>query len=362
MKKLIAMMLALVMVLSLCACNKKDDGAAEEETETAYLLTEIVMTTTDEDGKAHTMKANPEYDDDYNIVGLKSYEDDKLATETTYDRDFDKPLVWLEYDEDGKVTDRTEYTYDDKGNCLESNSSYTDEDGKTSTYKEVCTYDGDGNQLTRKYYSNGELYSENTYTYTATGKVATETYIYSRGYESHYSYTYDEHDNLLKVEASSYVETYENVYENGKLVEAKGYEDGELESYAKYDANGNVILKIYYDDGAEEDRYEYTYDENGKILKRVSKWGDGTDTVTYTYNSNGKITEYNYSNSDGDSNRMTYSYDDNGNIVGVKLYEDGKVCNEFTLTYKEVEVPEETAEKIEAIVEKLGKATDLLPA
>ena len=309
MKKLIAMLLALVMVLSLCACNKKDDGAAEEEKETAYLLTEVVMTSTDDDGKAHTMKANLEYDDDYNVIGLKSYEDGELVYERTFNKDIEKPLLDLGYDEDGEVNDRTEYTYDDKGNLLECKGSYT-YGGVTTTFREVCTYDGNGNKLTEKSYRNGELDYEYTYTYTATGNVATEIYISSSGYKSHYTYSYDEHDNVVSVK-----EEYKH--------------DGEVSSY--------------------ELTYENTY-ENGKIVKHVSNLG----TDTYTYNSAGKITEYSYTSSEGNTKRMTCTYDDNGMPIGVKHYEGGEVRMEYTLTYKEVEVSKETAEKIEAIVEKLG--------
>lgn len=359
MKKWIAMMLALVMILSLGACKKKDEAA--EDKVTAKLLTEMLMTRKDEEGKTVTMKGVLEYDDDYNIIGTKSYEDGELQYEATYDKDMDKPLLEVQYDEDGKETDRTEYTYDANGNRLERKSSYTDDEGNAATYKEVCTYDAKGNVLTEKEYHNGNLEYEYTYTYTATDKVSTETYSRDE-YESIDTYTYDEHDNVLSCKSTSkygdgeaYTRetTYENTYENGKLVEAKCYEEGVLEQYTKYDADGNEILNVYYDEDGEYSRYEQSY-ENGKIVKRVSKWGDNTTTYNYSYNANGKITEYSSVDSDGSKDRMVYNYDDSGLLTGVKMYDDGEVRMEYTLTYKDVTVSKDVAEKIEAIVDKLG--------
>lgn len=361
MKKLIAMLLALVMILSLCACDKKN--STEEELETAYLLSEISATQTDSEGKTSTMKATMKYDDDYNLIGGETYQDGKLVYKSTFDKDPQKPLVELEY-EDGKETSRTTYTYDANGNLLErsGNRNYN---GKNSTFKYIFTYDANSNMLTEKNYSNGKLENEFIYTYTAFNKVATEILRYSYGEEVHCTYTYDQHENKISEtrtwqydngETRSTQTTYENTYDGDKLAEVKTYEDGKLESWEKYDANGNETLRVYYygDDGEESSRYESTYDEDGKILKRVDKWGGETNTTTYTYNSSGKIVETNYSAQDGRTSRSAYSYDDNGNVTGMKTYTDGKVTMEYKLNYKEVSVSKEVAEKIAVLVEKTG--------
>ena len=362
MKKLIAMLLALVMILSLCACDKKN--STEEELETAYLLTEISATQTDSEGKTHSMRGTVEYDDDYNVIGTKTYEDGKLSMETTYDKDMDKPLVEQEYDEDGKKTDRTEYTYDANGNRLERSGSYS-YDGKTTTFKEVCTYDANGNQLTEKSYSNGELEYEYTYTYTAFNKVATQIRRDNDGDETHSTYTYDEHENVISCKTErkfadrdsySYEEIYENTYEGDKLVEVKCYNDGTLEEYTKYDANGNEILRVYYfgDDGEESSRYETIYDANGNVLRRIEKWDEESNITTYTYNSKGNCIEAVETYGDEEKSRITYSYDDNGNCTGLKMVRDGNVQLEYTATYKEVKVSKEAAEKIAAFTKKVG--------
>ena len=362
MKKLMAMLLALVMILSLCACDKKN--STEEELETAYLLTEIGATQTDSEGKTHSMRGTVEYDDDYNVIGTKTYEDGKLSMEITYDKDMDKPLVEQEYDEDGKKADRTEYTYDANGNLLERSGSRSI-DGETTTVKEVFTYDANGNQLTEKSYSNGELEYEYTYTYTAFNKVATQIRRDSDGDETHSTYTYDEHENVISCKTEykysdgnnhSYEETYENTYEGDKLVEVKVYTDEELESLTQYDANGNEILRVYYygDDGKESSRYETIYDANGNVLKRIDKWGEETNITTYTYNSKGNCIEAVETCGDEEKSRITYSYDDNGNCTGLKMVRDGNVQLEYTATYKEVKVSKEAAEKIAAFTKKVG--------
>ena len=361
MKKLMAMLLALVMILSLCACDKKN--STEEELETAYLLTEIGATQTDSEGKTHSMRGTVEYDDDYNVIGTKTYEDGKLSMEITYDKDMDKPLVEQEYDEDGKKTDRTEYTYDANGNLLERSGSYS-YDGETTTFKEVCTYDANGNKLTEKEYRNNELQYERTTTYTAFNKPAKEV-VNNYGDETIYTYTYDEHENVISCKTErkfadrdsySYEEIYENTYEGDKLVEVKCYNDGTLEEYTKYDANGNEILRVYYfgDDGEESSRYETIYDTNGNVLKRIEKWDEKSNITTYTYNSKGDCIEAVETYGDEERSRITYNYDDNGNCTGLKMVRDGNVQLECTATYKEVKVSKEAAEKIAAFTKKVG--------
>lgn len=363
MKKWIALCLAFIMALSLCACDgKKDKNAKDDgETVTAAKLTEVVMTETDSDGETNTMKATLEYDEDHNLIASKTYLDDKLSYSVTYDKDMEKPLVELEYDDEGKVNDRTENTYDANGNRVERNSSYT-YDGETTTSKLVSTYDGKGNVLTEKSYRNGELEYDYTYTYTDSGKIATESVKWSGGDSSTEVYTYDEHDNVLSItitqcygdEEEVRLTTYENTYENGKLAEVKCYEDGALFRTEKYDADGNQILYVNYTDDSEYSRTESTY-ENGKLVKEVDYYDGKEESVsTYTYNADGKLTEQTYTYGDEESQRRVYTYNDNGALVGMKIYRGDEVRMEYTLTYENVTVSKEVAKKLEALVAALG--------
>jgi antitoxin component YwqK of YwqJK toxin-antitoxin module len=373
MKKLIAMMLALVMILSLCACSnsgkteEKDDekegGGSKGGTTTVGKLTEVVMTETSSNGSTNTMKAVLEYDDNQKLIATKTYLNGKLEFDATYDKDIEKPLLEVMYDDDGKEHARYEYsyTYDANGNCLEQTERYTDSNGNSDFDKIVKTYDANGNVLTSKEYDDGELFWEYSYTYTATGKIATRTEVRYEENEEHSNdtYSYDEHDNLLSIvtdgEYGLSTDTYENTYdENGKLVEVKVYDDGTLEKYKKYDADGNCTLNVSYEPyyGDEIWRTESTY-ENGKLVKEV-EYSDGDNKcaeIIFTYNADGKLTEHIDKLSDG---RSVYSYNQNGDVIGVKTYYDNELRTEYTLTYENVTVSKETAELLEKIVDDLA--------
>jgi YD repeat-containing protein len=270
--------------------------------------------------------------------------------------------VELTYDDNGEIIDPTENTYDEKGNCVEKISAYT-VDGKTVTLKRISTYDANGNVLTEASYEDGKLNYEQRYTYTADGKLARESYINSDGLEESYTEnTYDEQGNLLSVKVdgmlSGSYETYENIYENGKLAEVKVYDqweqEGKLTRLVRYDAQGNITLRVGYDNGEEWSRTEYTY-ENGKLLKVVD-YDDGEERYVelYTYNAAGKLTERSRSVTDGESQRSVYRYDEAGNITGFKRYEGDEVKADYTLTYETVTVSEAVAEQLRALVGSLA--------
>lgn len=70
----------------------------------------------------------------------------------------------------------------------------------------------------------------------------------------------------------SFAESTEYTYdENGTLLKSTWTGYGEI-SYTdyKYDENGNCIEKISYDEGGETTgKTEYTYDENGNLIKQI---------------------------------------------------------------------------------------------
>jgi YD repeat-containing protein len=139
---------------------------------------------------------------------------------------------------------------------------------------------------------------------------------------------------------------YQNTYDKGKLTEVKAYRDGKLNSYSEYDADGNEILSISYhtDNGEEAFRCEYTY-ENGKLMAKVFYHEGEPYREEYTYNAAGKLTEYKW----GD-NRHVITYDEAGNPIGIKCYENDELRSEYTLTYENVTVSKEMAEKLETVV------------
>lgn len=332
MKKYIAILLALLMALSLCACSGDGDGKKEQEGErvTVRLLTKSSFTFQYTDTTAQVV-IEMEYDADYNPVGSKMYQSGKLCNETTYNKDFDRPLVAQEYDEDGNKTDREESTYDENGNCL-THARY-DEDG-AEEWKYVYTYDKNGNLLTEKDYSEGELSTETIYTYDDQGNVLTQAT--------------DTGDEVI-------YGTYENVYENGKLKEVKQYLDDTLREYKKYDEDGNVVLDVTYFDGEEESRTEYTY-ENGKLIKCETFWdGELNGSDVYTYNKDGLLLEHvtDYGNADYGDYRRTYTYEDGVPVKGY-TYNGDTMESEAVYTYETVTVTKKQAKNIKKIYEELS--------
>lgn len=363
MKKWIALCLAVIMALSLCACA--DSGKTEEKDEakegdgekvgiaTTGKLTEMVIL--DDDGDTRH-KYTFSYDDNHNIIGEKLYEYGVLYIEKTYNKDIDKPLQEVIY-EGGKVQFQAEYSYDANGNCLEEKSTLFNGEARIS--RTIKTYDANGNVLTEKEYEGDELFCDYTYTYTATGKMATKVEVRYEENTEHYNtaFAYDEHDNLLsRTTVSNYgtsTDTYENTYdENGKLVEVQVYNDGTLKTYKKYDTDGNLLVKSRYDyEGNEDNRIVYTY-ENGNLVKEVSYSGDEECTVEVrTYNAEGNLIELSYTDLSGTWCKV-YTYNQNGAVTGTKLYRNDELYEECFLIYENVTVSKETAEKMEEVIRK----------
>lgn len=403
MKKWIAMLLALVMLLSLAACDK-DDGDNTTATPTggnataaptggntqppvadgenqipddgnnqtpddgnvqppddglvnAVCLTQMIKTEESIAGEFDTMRWALEYDEDHNLIACKVYLNDKLYVETTYNKDMNMPLVTKDYDLDGNPSGHCAYTYDENGRCLGYDSTYS-YDGETMTNKAEYTYDERGNKLTEKIYLNGNLDGDYRYTYTSDDRLETEWCIFGSE-ETRTQYTYDEHGNLLRIvhtgSDSGYTDTYENTYENGKLVELKVYEDGALYNQIRYDADGNEILWVGYDteDGSEWVRIE-SLRENGNLVREdVSYGGEKDHSDSYTYDADGKLIRHEHTTPNGDDYYFDYTYTQEGDISGVKHYEQGLLVGETTLTYEAVKVTPEVAAKLQTIIDTL---------
>lgn len=366
MKKWIALLLVFAMAISLCACGGFTSGSKDDDDDdggsknnglvTAYKISGGTSISYDEDGTV-TETVVPTYNDQYQLVGIKTYCDDVLTRELVFARYPDQLQKMVSYDKDGKEEYRYEYTYDDKGNEL-SNFGY--ENGEQS-WGYVCTYDADGNLLTQKNYEKGELSTEYTYTYNEKGLLEQETQKWGET-ELRTSYTYDEQGNTLTVTSSEGDEIwsndrYENTYENGILVKVKVYNsDDELQESIDYDADGNRILYVGYWDGEEYYREESIY-ENGKLVKENS-YNDGVLSYekTITYNEAGQILEEysRYLSEDGSESKTVNTYNEQGLLTGSKEYHDGKLSCESTIEYEAVQVTKEQAQTLNKINDYAG--------
>lgn len=259
--------------------------------------------------------------------------------------------IWLmsdavTVDEDGTVTNEWHDTFDSHGNLLTSNNYGLFDDGTfyrmDYTYSDYDEY-GYENGVTYKNsgeYKPGDPY-ESTTTVDITNQVdssgrVTERWTYN-SYESgdytrdtdyHYTYTYD--GNTLtqadwEMTEDSYTLTGTRTYdEYGHQISystKSTWDDGDTstsESTHTYElkSDGTPISEVYvysytgFDGVTKESRTEYTYDENGNLVKMVETDEDGkveTEEYTYELDSNGNFkTRTNLTT--GEVTTFTYTY------------------------------------------------------
>lgn len=348
MKNWIAILLALVMALSLCACSKNVPVDQEDNKNvTVSLLTDILAVRTEANGTIVNTKVVMEYDDDYNIIGIKTYEDDELVLESVYDKIPDKPLV-QQYYENGKKASRTECTYDSNGNTL---TQYSYNAAGEIEWGYVYAYDADGNRLSEKCYDLDGLASEFTCTYDQNGNLLTATTTWPTNSDALRTvYTYNEQgDKLTEIRYVNDREmehlSYEHIYTDGKLTTT--YHGDQRIGVTQYDSDGNMVLECSYSGNNELYRTEYTY-KNGNLVKQVSfSQGEETSSLQCTFNSDGKLTERIAYREGAVDNRLTCTYDESGNAVRIQSTNDAMGNVDCTLNYRSVAVSAEIAKRIE---------------
>lgn len=413
MKKWIALFLAVVMALSLCACGGAGSDAPEKEPTTAggnnnggdnnggnnnnnnnnhnnadpqkkveaFVLKELsAVDYENEDGDKLTF----EYDALGNLIGMKS-----PTKQTTFDKHIGRPLVEniparqkrtvSTYDAAGRLLTRYEYddeegecegytyTYDEKGNLLsvEEYEDYSLDDGTR------YTYDANGNMLTKTWYDENGEKDWTTYTYDANGNLLTQVYRDESGERARNTYTYDENGKMIKyvynysINFVDRVENYEEVYEyeysytDGKLVETKAYENGKLTNHTTFNDNGDILTDIsYYPNGNEMSRTENTYDESGRLVRTfdTDDYRPNDITVTFTYDAGGNMCQRDTDFGGNHQFKETFTYDANGNLVKLEGYKGEDLRFEVNLSYDKVEVSEAVAKNAAEVL----KSFDLI--
>ncbi|MFJ1425670.1 RHS repeat domain-containing protein [Capnocytophaga canimorsus] len=218
------------------------------------------------------------------------------------------------YEEDGNISKKETWKYDEQGNLLEKNSD--------NYYKGVhyfslltCKYDEKGNKIEEIWDSN---ISSTKFIWKYNEKEELIEYIryedetVSRKRKRIYKEV-GERGNLVKTIWCEYkfgktfnVERYYNEHE--KLIEAIYYEEnGTISSKEtwKYDDKGNEIESIWYNKNGKIDlKTTWKYDDKGNLIEHIE------------YNKNGKI-----------DLKTTSKYDDKGNLIEATYYDDqyGKV-------------------------------------
>lgn len=250
-----------------------------------------------------------EYDANGNpvkITKLGSSRDIQTVTQMSYDKDnnllskdiyysgAEKPKISIKYtyDENGWLikefhTDRSEnslnleqtfeYVYDSHGNVVEKRTTNFFGFEAVEVVKYVLKYDEKG-RLTEKY--NEE----------------------EPEYVTYYSY-YDD-GTLKKEESGGWLKEYD---ENGNIVKS---DTGDEKDDYVYNADGK-LLKHTRDDGKSVTVYEYTYDENGYLVKKTAD-SDEYGVTTWQY----------YNDAYGNPEKMALTYD-SGNDDGYTFHYSG---------------------------------------
>ena len=228
-KRLLALILALGILLALPACKKEEEPSLLEQAK--QLIDEL------------------EYEKAYQLL----YKQENLnEKEQALFRCFRyQPLKT----DNGETV--TNYEYDHRGNLLVKKE--TDRHGNTKTV-EVNTYDENSNRLTRDYLDYNNKPVKEAYTYDKDGNRLTSEYTYSDGSWSKYSYTYDKDGNRLTSESTS--------------------SDGSWSKYSyTYDKDGNGLTSESTSSDGSWRKYSYTYDERGARTGYTYTSSDGTTTT-----------------------------------------------------------------------------------
>lgn len=314
MKKLLCLLLALIMVLSLTACG--DEKVADEGEKSEF---------------------------------EKLFDDQEEETETV------TRLQRTGHYTDGSWSQDNIDILDEEGRVLRSTTTSVEGEGDTVIY----TYDKAGNMVKAEHYYDDELQYGYIYTYDKENRMISmvsmdETYVRYRTYHEDGSYTevskgYDYNGELLE-ESTETWDAYDNwTYTSNGLGDSgeNAHRNSEVE------IDGNVTTVTITDQYDRVTTQVYTYDENGNLLSRVQTYGRGEEAIleeetTYIYDEENRMVRMEHVRywdgveiSTFQSFVNAWSYDENGRLVE-ESYEDlegfGYV---ITYTYEYVEVPVE---------------------
>lgn len=223
--------------------------------------------------------------------------------------------------------------YDDHGNIIYGVNFDADGNPYSEGRNEI-TYDDDGNLLTIMKYAGDELRGEEYY---RNGEIHRIVEHYEDG--TRYEHEYDEHRNLTSVigyDADGSIST-QLFSEYAETADGEWYEVCSTETapdgskyYGEFNDQGDQIVWITYTpDGVMEnnERYEYTYDEEGhKTAVKVYSFDTLVQEKLYTMvvfedgwmNYPGTVIDY-----QEDGGKTVCVYDENDELVSQTHYDAG---------------------------------------
>ena len=297
MKKIISILLCITLLFG-CACIlascKKADGGDTDRNEQDYTSAIALIASGDYAGAKALFEKLGDYKDSkeylsrfYYMPTSFTYDllDKKGANPITYD---DRNLPACEIIEREDVVGKAEFFYDDNGNIIEQRVV---NNGFLASY--FYEYDDNGKRIGAVYSAEDGSTANHVFEYDDKGNTVKETYTDVDGGVYIYLMEYDEHGNMIRQEGvygngeSTYVLYVEYTYDdNGRVIrEVWSYPDGSQETTDHtYDERGNHTSEIYTDEDGEQCGYTFTYDENNSMIREVYTHEDGTvETVEIEY-------------------------------------------------------------------------------
>ena len=155
------------------------------------------------------------------------------------------------------------------------------------------TYDGQWNLLSQQSFLNGEKASGVEYTYSEDYTQVTINY-------------------------------WSNLYEPDEMLVER-----------EFDSEGRVVKAVSYSAGEYESTEEYTYDNQGNLLRVGITYHDGTEAVTENeYDEKGNLLSSGYSMGASYSIRNEHSYDKHGRLGSTERFQNGQLTSRAEYSYE----------------------------
>lgn len=237
MKRLFAFCFALLLLLTLCACSKKDEVTFHE-----------------------TRSYIKQSTGDINLI------------EKTYDENWNLLLSYVTLN--GKFTSQTEYEYSEDFTVMTTKTTFADHEPDASRI--IRTFDDQGQVIKAETYEGDLLISTTEYTYNDSGE---KTFIKSTHPEDGIVTTierfFDDHGNLITYiqDTGYYVGRYEYAYnQKSQRIREEYYRDGILLDYIEFTWEGNVGTGTSCKaDGTPLGKQLLEYDDYGNLLRLESQ-------------------------------------------------------------------------------------------
>lgn len=346
-------------------------GCRDEDTVTVYCLTGIRYITDGVESEFHPQLI---YDSSGNLLKLDY---DYACWEYTYDEhgnvltgttnkfnqknmvfthdDQNRRVTKLEYNQNGTFSRGYRCTYNSQGQ--KTANIQIEEDGTETGWKETFSYDAAGRMRSWQIFMEEDLLRDIGWVYDDNGNLL-EEWQTSMGKTTRHLYSYDSGNKLLSRrtdKSGAEPERYEYLYsDNGRsITELYTKGDQEIPTRRTYqlDENGNLLRKLRlntFDEAIDKDIW--TYDESGNLLSsmRVKNYGQTITNNQWTYDENGRqltaSTQFNGSLGLIRWGRA-YRYDASGNLVWSSANADSPSGTKYI--YTAYTVPRINAENVQ---------------